>query len=146
MRSGSVEGCSITHGKHELYIIDWEFAQISHPAHDLGQFIGDLYERWHFLEAAARSDLSKSLCLSMVKEFVKGYGRISDVAAFRVAFHAGVRLLNWSRRGRPVVPRRTVAEAMSFGREVILRGVKRDKSWFKSSALSCLFPECSGEM
>jgi 5-methylthioribose kinase len=32
-------------GGNKLYIIDWEFAQYGHRAYDLGQLIGDLWER-----------------------------------------------------------------------------------------------------
>ncbi len=43
-----VDEISILVSVDQLFIVDWELAQIGHRAYDLGQMIGDLYERKHF--------------------------------------------------------------------------------------------------
>ncbi|KAK7757531.1 hypothetical protein SLS62_000546 [Diatrype stigma] len=52
--------------KTKLFIVDWEFAQYGHRAYDIGQMIGDMYERKHFkgVEGA----------IWAIDGFIDGYG------------------------------------------------------------------------
>lgn len=119
----------------ELFVIDWEFAQFGNWAYDLGQMIGDIYEREHF------HDIDNALL--MMREFVKGYGRISDDLAFRTAIHVGVQLLGWYTRRAPWSPvygtPSQITAAAKLGKEFVLKGWQKDRMWFKSSVLASLF-------
>jgi 5-methylthioribose kinase len=55
---------------HELFIIDWEFAQFGHRSYDLGQIVGDLFERkiYNNLETA----------ISAMEGVIAGYGDLTD--------------------------------------------------------------------
>ena len=79
-----------------LFIIDWELAQFGRKEYDLGQMIGDLYERKHFMNADS--------ALWIIQGFVDGYGALSEDSAFRIAIHAGVHLICWYIRRNPVAP------------------------------------------
>ncbi|KAI9706172.1 MAG: hypothetical protein M1820_004933 [Bogoriella megaspora] len=122
-----------------IFIIDWELAQIGRIEYDLGQMIGDLYERKHFMNAHT--------ALWMIQGFVFGYGVLSDDMAFRIAIHAGVHLICWYIRGNPAAPftkpPEQIQDAMRIGTEFIVRGWTRDRAWFESSELACLFQERS---
>ncbi|XXG95853.1 hypothetical protein Hte_002124 [Hypoxylon texense] len=52
----------------KLFAVDWEFVQFGHRAYDIGQMIGDLYERKHFNDAEA--------ALWIIDAFIKGYGTV----------------------------------------------------------------------
>ncbi|KAL1854448.1 hypothetical protein VTK73DRAFT_8745 [Phialemonium thermophilum] len=122
-----------------LVVIDWEFAQIGHRAYDLGQMVGDLYERHHFH--------SVDSSLAILGEFVRGYrgsdGSLSDELAFRTVIHAGVHLIGrFTRRppnGRLADPQDKLSGAMGLARDWILKGWERDREWFGRSALAPLF-------
>lgn len=120
-----------------LDIIDWELAQIGHRAYDLGQFIGDLYERKHF----NNSDAS----LWILRGFLQGYGLVGDEYAFRTAIHAGVHLIGWYTRRAPSKPLPGTPDqargVMTLGRDFIIKGWEKDKMWFRSSPLAPLFPD-----
>ncbi|KAK0703079.1 kinase-like domain-containing protein [Lasiosphaeria miniovina] len=119
----------------EIFVIDWELAQPGHRAYDLGQMVGDLYERKHFkgVESAFEA----------LQGFASGYGGMTDELAFRTAIHAGVHLIHWYNRRAPTAPLDAppdkVLEAMTTARDWILRGYERDRIWFQTSALSCLW-------
>ncbi|KAJ9133285.1 Kinase-like domain-containing protein [Pleurostoma richardsiae] len=119
----------------QLFVIDWEFAQFGHRAYDLGQMIGDLYERKHF------KDVECSIWA--IQGFVEGYGGVSDEMAYRIAIHAGVHLICWYIRRAPAAPLKGTPEriiaAMEIGMDFIVRGWKKDKVWFENSVLAPLF-------
>ncbi|KAK7969248.1 hypothetical protein PG988_008321 [Apiospora saccharicola] len=122
-----------------LFIIDWENVQYGHRAVDIGGMLADLYERHHFSGAGAS--------LSVIEGFVKGYGgpllSHDDDLAFRVAIHAGVHLICWYyRRDRNAplpYPLPTVLSALTLGRDIVLKGWGKDKTWFKGTFLAPLF-------
>ena len=119
----------------ELFVVDWEFAQFGNWAYDLGQMIGDIYERAHFH--------SVDNAMLMMREFVLGYGGLNDELAFRVAIHSGVQLLGWYTRRAPQQPvfgtPSQIEQAARLGREFVLRGWRRDRLWFEQSVLAPLF-------
>ena len=119
----------------ELVVIDWEYAQFGHRAYDLGQMVGDLYERKHFNDAEA--------AMWTIKGLVDGYGGLSDEMAFRTAIHAGVQLLHWYNRRDPSTPLtgtpRQIADAVAVGTDFVVKGWSRDRTWFEGSVLAPLF-------
>ncbi|KAJ3128125.1 hypothetical protein HK100_009360 [Physocladia obscura] len=120
-----------------LFIVDWEFAQFGHKAYDIGQMIGDLYERKHFLGVDG--------ALWAIDSFIEGYGPLGEEMAFRVAIHTGVQLITWVTRGPPLhmrqawATRERVVSLLNIGLIFILKGWGKDKEWFKSSVLAGLF-------
>ncbi|KAI1751509.1 kinase-like domain-containing protein [Xylaria castorea] len=125
-------------GGIKLFIVDWEFAQFGHRAYDIGQMIGDIYERWHFTEAEG--------AVPAIEGFIKGYGRLDNCDfAFRVAIHAGVHLICWYIRRVPTAPLgfplERVIDAMITGRDWILKGWQKDGKYFKSTPLALLFED-----
>ncbi|KAI0544362.1 kinase-like domain-containing protein [Xylaria curta] len=120
----------------KLFIVDWEFAQFGHRAYDIGQMIGDIYERGHFNGAEG--------AIPAIEGLIKGYGGLDNHDfAFRVAIHAGVHLIGWYIRRAPTAPLRfpleRVTDAMRIGRDWILNGWQKDKEYFKSTPLALLF-------
>lgn len=120
-----------------LFIIDWELAQFGRKEYDLGQMIGDLYERKHFMNADS--------ALWIIQGFVVGYGALSDDTAFRIAIHAGVHLICWSFRRNPTAPftepSEQIRDAIRIGIDFVVKGWERDRTWFEGSELACLFGE-----
>ena len=120
---------------NKLFVIDWEFAQFGHRAYDLGQMIGDLYERknWKGSESA----------IWALEGFVEGYGKLGDEMAFRTAIHAGVQMVNWYKRRGPNDPLPGTAEQledlMRTGKDFIVKGWEKDREWFRGSFLSSMF-------
>ncbi len=120
----------------ELFIVDWEFAQFGHRAYDLGQMIGDLYERKHFLNANGAAWAIEGL--------IEGIGAVSEEMAFRTAIHTGVQLICWCKRGSPdrrppwATPEK-IAGVVKLGMEFVLKGWEKDMEWLEGSMLGGLF-------
>jgi hypothetical protein len=119
----------------ELFVIDWELAQVGPRVYDLGQMVGDLYERQHFNHVDG--------ALWVLEGFADGYGQLSNEMAFRTAIHAGVHLIGWYNRRPPDgaldAPLDRATEAMALGRDFVLKGWERDREWFRVSVLAPLF-------
>ncbi|KAI1159877.1 kinase-like domain-containing protein [Nemania serpens] len=119
----------------KLLIVDWEFAQFGHRAYDIGQMVGDIYERKHFWGTDG--------AVPAIEGFIEGYGGLNDELAFRVAIHAGSNLIAWYTRRNPNAPLRfpleVVTDAMRLGRDWILKGWEKDRVYFEESPLACLF-------
>ncbi|KAF5001011.1 hypothetical protein F66182_16226 [Fusarium sp. NRRL 66182] len=64
---------------NELFVIDWEFSHFGHRSCDLGQIVGDLYER----KIYGNFDTA----ISIMKGVIDGYGTLSDEMAFRTAIY-----------------------------------------------------------
>lgn len=122
-------------GGARIHIIDWELSQFGHRAYDVGQMIGDLYERKHFngVDGAVWA----------IQGFVDGYGILSEDMAFRTAIHVGIQLLGWYIRRHPASPLNgtpdQITGAAKIGMDFILKGWEKDRAWFESSVLACLF-------
>ncbi|TGJ78533.1 hypothetical protein E0Z10_g10233 [Xylaria hypoxylon] len=128
-------------GGPKLFIVDWEFTQFGHRAYDIGQMIGDIYERWHFWEADG--------ALPAIEGFIDGYGGLeADDLAFRIAIHAGVQLIGWYIRRAPNSPLRfpleKVTDAMRIGRDWIEKGWQKDRTYFESTPMAALFKRETG--
>ncbi|KAJ8113037.1 hypothetical protein ONZ43_g5248 [Nemania bipapillata] len=122
---------------NQLFIIDWENAQFGHRAVDVGGILADFYERNHFKGAAAS--------IPAMRGFMDGYGPVDEEFAYRIAIHAGVHLICWYyRRDRnsPLpYPLPKVLAALIFGRDLILKGWAKDKSWLQTTMLGPLFAD-----
>jgi hypothetical protein len=120
---------------NRLFIIDWELAQFGHRAIDLGGMLADLYERKQFKDSDS--------AVAAIRGFVNGYGRISDDVAFRTAIHAGVHLICWHIRRNPnhplPAPMDKVLSALTIGRDLMLKGWEKHRTWFETSVLAPLF-------
>ena len=118
-----------------MFIIDWEFAQFGHRAYDLGQMIGDIYERKHF------NDSDSAECA--IQGLIDGYGLLTDEMAFRTAIHAGIHLICWYTRRAPnsplPYPLKQVTGLIELGRDFVVKGWEADRRWFEDSLLSLLF-------
>jgi hypothetical protein len=119
----------------KLFVIDWELVQFGRREYDLGQMIGDLYERKHFSGAEC--------ALRIVEGFIAGYGGMSDDMAFRVAIHVGVHLICWYIRRDPNEPfnepAKVIEGAVRIGTDFVVKGWEKDRTWFEVSELACLF-------
>jgi hypothetical protein len=119
----------------DLFIIDWELAQFGRREYDIGQMVGDLYERKHFSGAYA--------AIRIIQGFAAGYGALSDDEAFRVAIHVGQHLICWYIRRDPKAPFTEPLEqiegAIRIGTDFIVKGWEKDRKWFEDSDLACLF-------
>ncbi|KAK0610358.1 kinase-like domain-containing protein [Bombardia bombarda] len=118
----------------DLVVIDWELAHVGHRSADIGQFIGDLYERYHYKGVSA--------ALPAIEGFTAGYGAMSHHLAHRTAMYAGVHVITWARRGAPVADtEETMWEGMRMGRNLVHRGYMRDREWFlrEGGVFGCLF-------
>ncbi|KAI1307514.1 kinase-like domain-containing protein [Xylaria venustula] len=120
----------------KLLIVDWEFTQFGHRSYDVGQMIGDIYERWHFWKADG--------AIPAINGFIRGYGQLeNNDLAFRIAIHAGVHLIGWYTRRAPNAPLRfplaQVTDAMRIGRDWIEKGWQKDIRYFENTPLASLF-------
>lgn len=114
----------------KMYVIDWELTHITSTAFDLGQMIGDLFETRHFKEIVAADWL--------IEGFMAGYGDLDDATAFRTAIQVGAHLICWGSRSSKGTPEQTEA-AMRIGKDFVVRGWEKDKSFFNGTVLRCLF-------
>ncbi|KAI1853146.1 hypothetical protein JX266_001852 [Neoarthrinium moseri] len=120
-----------TKGSTSLLVIDWEYAQYGRREYDIGNMIGDLIERWHFGRLHS--------FVWAIQGFVKGYGGIGDEMAFRTAIYAGVHLINWYNRGPSKPNNDETLSALRLGRDLVVKGWEKDRTWLLSSVLEHLF-------
>ncbi|KAJ5986641.1 hypothetical protein N7451_011006 [Penicillium sp. IBT 35674x] len=114
-----------------LFVIDWELCQIGPRALDLGQMIAELYE----------TKLFKGVDCGrwVIKGLIEGYGRLNDEMAFRIAMHVGVHLAVWGSRVQGWGTQEQVEEVVKVGRDLIVQGWNKNKAWFETGDLACLF-------
>ncbi|KIN08845.1 hypothetical protein OIDMADRAFT_111115 [Oidiodendron maius Zn] len=120
---------------NELFVIDWEFSQFGHRSCDLGQIVGDLYERkiYNNLDTA----------ISTMEGVIDGYGALSDEMVFRTAIYVGVHLISWynrrPRKGPRVAPPEVIVAGLTIGRDFMVKGWEKDRAFFQGSGLASLF-------
>jgi hypothetical protein len=114
----------------KMYVIDWELTHITSAAFDLGQMIGDLFETTHFKGIEAADWL--------IGGIMEGHGALDDATAFRTAIQVGAHLICWGSRSPKGSTEQTEA-AMRIGKDFMVRGWERDKSFFAGTVLKCLF-------
>lgn len=118
-----------------LSVIDWEFCQLGHRSHDIGQMIACLYERHHFNGAEG--------AMTAIQGFLQGYGEMSDEMALKTAFRMGVYMVGWYTRRAPdsAIPHSAhmIRKWLEMGRDFVLKALARDQDWFLEIWLRSLF-------
>lgn len=118
-----------------LFVIDWEFCQLGHCSHDIGQMIACLYERYYFNGAEG--------AMTAINGFLQGCGEMSDDMASKTAFRTGVHMVGWYTRRAPdsVIPHSAekVTHWLEMGGDFVLKGLARDRDWFMATWARCLF-------
>ncbi|KAI0166644.1 kinase-like domain-containing protein [Xylariaceae sp. FL1272] len=124
--SGSIrEGSEVP-----MLVIDWEMSRIGLPNLDLGQMMGELYELKLYKDITAG--------LWMLQGFLEGYGPVGEDFAYRTAIQMGTHLVahggveGWGTPEQVEMVART-------GRDIIVHAWQRDRAWFHSGELACLF-------
>ena len=74
----------------------------------------------------------------LIEGFMAGYGNLDDATAFRTAIQVGAHLICWGSRSSKGTPEQTEA-AMRIGKDFVVRGWEKDKSFFDGTVLRCLF-------
>lgn len=121
---------------NKLFVIDWEMAQFGHRSYDLGQVLGDLYEKKVFRNNHAVTPVMESVII--------GYGAVSKDMALRTAIYVGIHLITWYQR-RPkkgiaaTIEKDVIEKGLAMGRDFILRGWEKDTQFFMDTDLSSLF-------
>ncbi|BDD64082.1 hypothetical protein MAP00_008928 [Monascus purpureus] len=127
-----IPNTSLTDGSQTtLLVVDWECAQVGVRALDLAQMIAELYETKLFR--------AKDAGVWIIEAFLEGYGPLSDEMAFRTAIHVGVHLISFGSTVPGWGSEQQVEEVVKVGRDLIVRGWKKDKAWFEGETLGCLF-------
>lgn len=137
----------------KVLILDWELAQISSPAYDLGQMLAELFCLYHFRALPAG--------LWLMEAFVRGYRdrpssevdgtidveiasavKVSGIdreLAFKTAIHAGVHLICWGSRVGGWGTREQVEGVVNVGREWVVEGYEGNLGAFLGGPLGVLF-------
>jgi hypothetical protein len=127
----------------ELFVIDWEFAQYGHRSTDLGQILGDLYERKIYNNL--------DITIPVLQGVINGYGGphavsdddYDDEMAFRTAVYVGVHLVSYydrrPRKGPRAVSEDVLVAGLRVGRDFIVKGWEKDREFFRGGALELLF-------
>jgi hypothetical protein len=113
-----------------ILVIDWEMVHLGVPSIDFGQMVAELYTVWLYKGSSAAR--------WMMQGFVQGYGEVADQVAFRTAIQIGAHLIcvtstmGWG-------DSRQVEEAVAHGKDIIMHAWQKDRLWFHSAELGCLF-------
>ena len=115
----------------KLFVIDWEFAQISSPAYDLGQMFAELFLFQHF-----RNDPNGC---TIIDSFLRAYGLVDLELAYHIAIHFGIHLIVWPCRVPGWGDQTQVEECARIGMDYVRHAHKREKVWFEAGVLEELF-------
>ncbi|TPX16405.1 uncharacterized protein E0L32_004054 [Thyridium curvatum] len=114
-----------------IFIIDWECTQLGVLSVDFGEMVGELY--------ALRLYKSVPAGLWIMEGFVAAYGHFSEDFAFRAAIQIGTHLLCVTPASEGWGTPDQIQGVARVGRDVIVHAWKRDRLWFETSDLACLF-------
>ncbi|KAJ5782225.1 hypothetical protein N7457_003999, partial [Penicillium paradoxum] len=114
-----------------LFVVDWEMSHIGIRALDLGQMIAELYEMKLFKDVEAG--------VWVIEGLLEGYGSLSDEIAFRTAMHVGTHLICFGTRVSGWGSQQKIEEVVKVGRDLIVHGWKKERTWFEGDTLRCLF-------
>ena len=120
-----------------MFVIDWEFAQVSSPIFDLGQMLAELYLVAHFRASPVIAPL--------IGSFLQAYGRNETEDSFRVAIHFGVHLIVWPCRVPGWGDDAQIEDCIRFGLECVRNAHQKQKEWFRGGILEKLFFPASNE-
>jgi len=105
--------------------------QLGHRSSDLGQMIAEMYELTLYKDTPAG--------VWLIEGFAAGYGQVDDEFVLRTICHTGVHLISMGSNtpgwGTPEQAEQVAKE----GRDVLTHAWKKDRSWFASHPLNCLF-------
>ncbi len=117
--------------------MDWEYCQLGVLSTDLGHMVAELYKCWAFRNLEEAKWLMEGLAA--------GYGCFDDDFAFQTALYAGsvivslatmasasMKLIIWGSEEQG-------QQILRAAKELVLRAWHKDRAWFESSDLACLF-------
>jgi hypothetical protein len=116
-----------------VFVIDWEMSHQGVPNLDVGQMIAELYEIWLYKKITAG--------LWMVQGFTEGYGKVGEDFALRTAIQLGCHLVNFGTSAPGWGTPEQVEGVARTGRDIIINGWQKNRSWFESGELACLFSQ-----
>lgn len=114
-----------------MFVIDWEMAQLGKQNLDVGQMIAELYELKLY------KDISGGLW--MIQGFLDGYGAVIEEFAFRTAIQVGAHLVCFGTSVQGWGTPEQVENVARTGKEIIVHAWEKDRSWFETNDLACLF-------
>ncbi|KAH8423007.1 uncharacterized protein LDX57_000763 [Aspergillus melleus] len=116
-----------------LFVIDWELAQCGARALDLGQMIAELYFVKHFRDVDAGPWI--------IEGFARSYPHLTEAMAYRAAIHVGVHFICWGTMLTDWGSEEQVREVVALGRDLIVKGWRREREWFEGGFWGCLLGE-----
>ncbi|KAK7953591.1 hypothetical protein PG996_014483 [Apiospora saccharicola] len=114
-----------------IFVVDWEMAQLGVPSLDLGQMLAEMYELWLYKRVRAG--------LWMMEGLIEGYGAVTETSALRAAVQLGAHLVCFGTSVPGWGTPEQVQEIARTGRDIICRAWRKDRAWFESGELACLF-------
>ncbi|KAK8136679.1 hypothetical protein PG984_004619 [Apiospora sp. TS-2023a] len=114
-----------------IFVVDWEMAQLGVPSLDLGQMLAEMYELWLYKRVRAG--------LWMMEGLVAGYGPVTETSALRTAVQLGAHLVCFGTSVPGWGTPEQVQEVARTGRDVICHAWRKNRTWFESGELACLF-------
>ncbi|KAJ6031053.1 kinase-like domain-containing protein [Penicillium herquei] len=125
------EGSLQARNEVDIFVVDWEMAQLGPPAIDHGEMVGEMYALWFYRKIDAG--------LWMIQGYADGLGNQTEDQAWRIVLQIGVHLLtfgviapNW---GTPD----QVKDLARVGKEIVVNSWKKDRSWVEGTELACFF-------
>ncbi|KAJ5275293.1 hypothetical protein N7505_003838 [Penicillium chrysogenum] len=115
-----------------LAVVDWETCRYGSYAEDIALMMFSLYKQ-HYLD----SD-NGGRAMKMINGFIRGYGRLDQELAFRIAIQVGIRLFAWTLY-RPEVTNDDMEEITGISQHLIIKGSEKDQAWLEKSFVGCLF-------
>ncbi|OAL42868.1 hypothetical protein IQ07DRAFT_637469 [Pyrenochaeta sp. DS3sAY3a] len=117
-----------------LIVIDWESCQLGPRSVDIGEMLAEMYALWEYKGISAG--------LWMMEGFARGYGEDSECSVFRTAIQMGTHLLCVTTDDPSWGPPDQAGRVVEVARDIIVHAWKKDRAWFASSELRCLFGAC----
>lgn len=125
------EGSLQTRSEVDIFVVDWEMAQLGPSAIDHGEMIGEMYALWFYRKIDAG--------LWMIQGYADGLGKQTEDQTWRTILQIGVHLLafgtiapNW---GNP----EQVKDLAMVGKDIVVNSWKKDRSWVEGTEFVCFF-------
>ncbi|OQE30779.1 hypothetical protein PENFLA_c002G06271 [Penicillium flavigenum] len=115
-----------------LAIVDWETCRYGSHAEDIALMMFSLYKQ-HYLD----SD-NGGRAMKMINGFIRGYGRLDQELAFKIAIRVVICLFAWTLY-RPEVTKDDMEEITGISQQLIIKGSEKDQAWLEKSLVGCLF-------
>lgn len=137
LQNSAVAQPNPTKNPSNIFVVDFEFSHIGCVSQDLGQCFAELWLIHYFLSVPAAAEIITAIAEGYCSERVGGK---SEVLAFQVAMHMGIHLANWPWRSGTWKESPLLPECIQFGDQLLLRGHKGDREWFKDGPLDAMSP------